>query len=552
MKNILRKFSSFLLAVTFIMNILSFNSIVKADSSIKNLEKIKKPLLFGYYRAWHDKMNGKEVRGQEKGDRKGIQNFDGLPKEVDVAFLFVNWIDNDYGHRGSPFWKKLPEYVNNLHKNGTKVVRTIDIGLVLNTSYVPCDGEKKAGEKCELRKFENTPQGHKDLAKLLVKEYVERDNLDGLDVDYEKHSLPEEQLKMAVGVINEIGKLIGPNSKNKDKLFIFDTDKLGSQELFKRTAKNYDYVLYQSYRQENLDDIFKTFKEFIPASKFVPGFSFYEEGDWNKWFNLSSGKKYDWNRNKNAKLEETFAYRSADWQPKNKEDGTKGGVFAFAIERSGIVDGDDTIKPANYDVVKKLHSVLNESHNKRLKELGYTEEKNKWIQKGDDYYYLDSEGKIAKNKWQGSYYLKNDGKMAKSEWIFDNSYNSWYYLNKDGSYAKNKWQGSYYLKNDGKMAKSEWIFDNSYNSWYYLNKDGSYAKNKWQGSYYLKNDGKMAKSEWIFDNSYNSWYYLNKDGSYAKNKWQGNYYLKNNGKMAKSEWIGKYHVDNSGKWDKTK
>ncbi|MFM1583741.1 EndoS/ChiA family endoglycosidase, partial [Helcococcus ovis] len=447
MKNILRKFSSFLLAVTFIMNILSFNSIVKADSSIKNLEKIKKPLLFGYYRAWHDKMNGKEVRGQEKGDRKGIQNFDGLPKEVDVAFLFVNWIDNDYGHRGSPFWKKLPEYVNNLHKNGTKVVRTIDIGLVLNTSYVPCDGEKKAGEKCELRKFENTPQGHKDLAKLLVKEYVERDNLDGLDVDYEKHSLPEEQLKMAVGVINEIGKLIGPNSKNKDKLFIFDTDKLGSQELFKRTAKNYDYVLYQSYRQENLDDIFKTFKEFIPASKFVPGFSFYEEGDWNKWFNLSSGKKYDWNRNKNAKLEETFAYRSADWQPKNKEDGTKGGVFAFAIERSGIVDGDDTIKPANYDVVKKLHSVLNESHNKRLKELGYTEEKNKWIQKGDDYYYLDSEGKIAKNKWQGSYYLKNDGKMAKSEWIFDNSYNSWHYLKKASSHAKNKWQGSYYLKN---------------------------------------------------------------------------------------------------------
>ncbi|MFM1602260.1 hypothetical protein ABGF26_03890, partial [Helcococcus ovis] len=407
MKNILRKFSSFLLAVTFIMNILSFNSIVKADSSIKNLEKIKKPLLFGYYRAWHDRMNGKSEDGRgTKGDPKGIQNMGELPKELGVAFLFVDWIDNDLGHRKNPFWKEFPNYIRKLHSNGTKVVRTIDISLVTNTAFVPEEGDNPKNPKIK-KKFNNDAEGHKQLAKLIVDEYVKKDKLDGLDIDMEKYSLPANELSMAVGVINEISKLL----KAENKLFIFDTDKRGNTQIFQNTADKYDYVLYQSYRQENLDGIFDTFKSKIPASKFVPGFSFYEEKDRNKWFNLSSGNYGygSWGRNKNAKLEETFAYRSADWQPKNKEDGTKGGVFAFAIERSGIVDGDDTIKPANYDVVKKLHSVLNESHNKRLKELGYTEEKNKWIQKGDDYYYLDSEGKIAKNKWQGSYYLKNDG-----------------------------------------------------------------------------------------------------------------------------------------------
>ncbi|MFM1574723.1 1,4-beta-N-acetylmuramidase, partial [Helcococcus ovis] len=64
------------------------------------------------------------------------------------------------------------------------------------------------------------------------------------------------------------------------------------------------------------------------------------------------------------------------------------------------------------------------------------------------------------------------------------------------------------------MAESEWI---------------KHSDNNW---YYLKQNGKMAESEWI---------------KHSDNNW---YYLKQNGKMAKSEYIGKWYVNNNGKYIK--
>ena len=357
MKKFTRRIVSLLLVLTFILGIIPFN-ISKAATD----ENKSEPLLFGYYRVWHDIKNGKtlEGRGPENGDPKGIQRMSDLPEELDVVFLFVAHIDDGLGFRKNPFWNKLPDYVNDLHKKNTKVVRTIDIGLVTNEISIPRDDYNEKINK--FRSFPNNPSGHKALADLIYYEYVKRDGLDGLDIDMELSYLSPEKMSMSIGVINELYRLL-----NKDnKLFIFDTDKYGNTEIFQHTANKYDYVLYQSYREENLDDVFNTFKSKIPASKFVPGFSFYEEGTnmtGNYWRNLTD--KSNWRNQRTypeVPLEKTFAYKCAMWQPRNKADGLKGGVFAFAVERSGIKDGDNTYKLANYDVLKKIDGYLHQSH----------------------------------------------------------------------------------------------------------------------------------------------------------------------------------------------
>lgn len=193
---------------------------------------------------------------------------------------------------------------------------------------------------------------------------------------------------------------------------------------------------------------------------------------------------------------------------------------------------------------------------------------------------------VAHAEWSGNYYYQHGAKL-KSKWFFDKSYGKWFYLKEDGVYARNEWIGSYYLTSNGAMAENQWIFDKKYDSWFYLKEDGTYAHHQWIGSYYLKSGGYMAKQEWIFDKNYSNWFYLKKDGVYARNTWIQDYYVIGNGEMAKkkwvhftreqlpryisderhatgwyyfgqkgsllkNKWIGKYFVDQSGRWDEQK
>ncbi|MSA00220.1 family 43 glycosylhydrolase [Lactonifactor sp. BIOML-A3] len=238
-----------------------------------------------------------------------------------------------------------------------------------------------------------------------------------------------------------------------------------------------------------------------------------------------------------------------------------------------------------------------------------------WLQDGKNRYFLKNDGTMATG-WandRGSwYYLREDGTMM-TGWLKDRS--CWYYLNGDGSMATGwvmaggawyycngsgimqtgwlKESGTwYYLKDSGAMATG-WLLDGT--TWYYLNANGSMATgwikigNTWyycNGSgamqtgwiksgttwYYLKNSGAMATG-WLLDGT--TWYYLKssgamvtgwvKDGStwyYCSGSgamqtgWVytgGNYYyLYDNGAMAANTWIGKYYVNGSGVWTKTR
>lgn len=183
----------------------------------------------------------------------------------------------------------------------------------------------------------------------------------------------------------------------------------------------------------------------------------------------------------------------------------------------------------------------------KLLREGWHSQSNIW------YYYVKgvkSVGwKYIDNIW---YFFNADGSMVVG-WRYING--DWYYFNKTGSmatgwgYIGNKW---YYFSDNGDMITG-WKYIS--NKWYYFNTDGDmvtgwkYVDNVW---YYFNKDGDMVTG-WKYIDS--DWYYFDASGAMQKNRWiDGIYYVKYDGTMAVSEWVvgGKYHVDQNGRWDKTR
>ena len=173
--------------------------------------------------------------------------------------------------------------------------------------------------------------------------------------------------------------------------------------------------------------------------------------------------------------------------------------------------------------------------------------KNQWS--GD--YYLDGNGNVVKNKWIGNYWCGGDGKYVKSSWVDNNkSYvnengvyltNQWigdYYVNGSGVKVTNAWVGSYWCGEDGKYVKSSWVDNNKY----YVGANGIYVTNQWVGDYYLNGAGLVTKNAWVGD------YWCGSDGKYVKNAWAGNYWCGADGRYVRSSWVdnGKYYVGSNG------
>ena len=228
-------------------------------------------------------------------------------------------------------------------------------------------------------------------------------------------------------------------------------------------------------------------------------------------------------------------------------------------------------------------------------------------------YWLGADGRMATSSWvdNGRYYVGSNGEWVrnaqkpeekKQGWVKDS--NTWYYYNTDGTLARNKWAGNYWLGADGRMATNSWVDNGRYyvgsngewvrnaqkpeekkqgwikesNTWYYYNTDGTLARNKWVGNYWLGADGRMATNSWVDNNRYyvgtngawikdarhpeekkqgwvkesNTWYYYNTDGTLARNKWAGNYWLGADGRMSTNSWVdnNRYYVGADGAWVK--
>ncbi|MFE6648498.1 hypothetical protein ACFVJS_18155, partial [Nocardioides sp. NPDC057772] len=130
------------------------------------------------------------------------------------------------------------------------------------------------------------------------------------------------------------------------RYLIYDTNMTGNHPLFPQIAEYVDYVLLQAYGRDpgRLQGTWETFAPYISSCQFLPGFSFYEERGWH-WLDTT------------VPFGESRAAAYANWQP---EGGGKGGIFSYALDRDGKLDGDDTISASKYTWMKRLSGIIDE------------------------------------------------------------------------------------------------------------------------------------------------------------------------------------------------
>lgn len=267
--------------------------------------------MVSYFRVWRDKAYTKN------GDANQTSMGD-LPAEVDIAIAFGALDDPN-------FTAALRDtYVPKLHAQGTKVISSIFIETLLDSQ------------------FSNDQRGYDALADKIMREHVTPFGLDGIDIDVER-SLDSAQLRQATGVFTSLRAKLGPN-----KLLVFDTNLDGNQPLFKNIAPLIDYMLLQAYGRSvsSLQATWLTFQGKIKPAQFLVGFSFYEErgARWNDVL-----KPFETSR----------AFQYATWQPVGA---TKGGSFSYAVDRDGVAQGDDTLRPTNYGWTRNLTKVMDGSY----------------------------------------------------------------------------------------------------------------------------------------------------------------------------------------------
>ena len=154
---------------------------------------------------------------------------------------------------------------------------------------------------------------------------------------------------------------------------------------------------------------------------------------------------------------------------------------------------------------------------------------------------------MVTNSWvdNNRYYVGTDGAWVKDArhpeekkqgWVKEA--NVWFYYNTDGTLARNKWAGNYWLGADGRMATNSWVDNNRY----YVGTDGAWVKDA--------KHSEEKKTGWVKES--NAWFYYNPDGTLARNKWAGNYWLGADGRMATNSWVdnGRYYVGANGAWVK--
>lgn len=315
-----------ILSTILILSLLS-GSIVTASplsSSVNELTETQKaPVMMAYYRTWRDVTMPHDANSSLP--YPNVTAMTDIPEGVDVVSVF-HYVEP--GTDQQLFWDTLRDtYVPALHERQTKVIRTIDIRELYN---IPSNGNMPTSKKYD------------DFAQSLLDQYLTPYNLDGLDIDMEAN-LTQEQHTKAVGVFEALSKQLGPMS-NSGKLLIYDTNE-DNHALFKEVAPFCDYLFLQAYGRNpsRLDQTWATYKDTISPNQFLPGISFPEEQDPTNWGDTQEP------------FETSRAYNYAVWQP---QDGPKGGMFVYAIDRDGKQFGDNTITKTDYSWTKRLIDVL--------------------------------------------------------------------------------------------------------------------------------------------------------------------------------------------------
>ena len=314
-----KKANVLLLASLLLFSCLIFPIGAKAESNQQE------PIMMAYYRTWRDVTMPHDANSNLPD--ANVTAMTDIPENLDIVSVF-HYVKP--GTDQMKFWNTLRDtYVPTLHQRGTKVVRTIDISELLKVPHV---GTKP------------TEAEYDRYADELIATNLTPWNLDGLDVDMES-TLTSSQEEMAAGVFKALGKKLGPTS-GTGKLLIYDTNK-DNHSLYTKVAQYTDYLFLQAYGRNPslLDKTWDTYKNTISPQQFLPGVSFPEEQDKNRWDDTI--EPYETSR----------AYSYAKWNPK---EGPKGGMFVYAIDRDGKKFGDDTITKTDFSWTKRLTDTMKE------------------------------------------------------------------------------------------------------------------------------------------------------------------------------------------------
>ncbi len=153
----------------------------------------------------------------------------------------------------------------------------------------------------------------------------------------------------------------------------------------------------------------------------------------------------------------------------------------------------------------------------------------KWVQEGEDWVYLNSDGERECNVWRRSgdnyYYLNEDGIMARDTLIKDDTVDATYYVDENGVRVTNAWKE---IPNDeGAQVGSENTEDTPEVLFYYFGSAGKAytAGNEKKvreinGSYYMFNEEGQMLSGWQRSTKGDLYYLGNEKEGWAYTGWQ--------------------------------
>lgn len=182
---------------------------------------------------------------------------------------------------------------------------------------------------------------------------------------------------------------------------------------------------------------------------------------------------------------------------------------------------------------------------------------NEWRQSGNYYYYLGSDGIMARDEWvDDTYYVNEDGVRLSNMWIHSeegenapNSDGGWFYLGENGRAVTNGWRTingqRYHFDDDGAMSYG-WFNDDD-NLYYLGDQDDGAMKTGWLALDWneddVPEDGEVSTI--VSSGEMGAWFYFQSNGravratgdSYVSRRINGNrYYFDENGVMA-TGWV---------------
>lgn len=315
--------------VMLIISFIFIGMFIEMFNLTTHAETRHQPITMAYYRIWRDITMPKNANSDLPYEN--VISMTDLPSGLDIVSLF-HYVKP--GTNQEKFWQTVHDvYVPTLHKRGTKVIKTLGIEEIYD---VPSKQQTP------------TQKEYDDYAQKLIETHLIPYNLDGLDIDMEAH-LTSSQEEKAIHVIYSLNRKLKQETSHP-KLLIYDTNQ-DNHYLFKEIASQIDYLFLQAYGRDtkSLDQTWQTYRNTISATKFVPGITFPEEQDQNRWYDA-----YEPFKTSNA-------YLYAKWQP---IDGPKGGMFIYAIDRDGKKYGDDTITKTDFSWTNRIIDTIKEDSNK--------------------------------------------------------------------------------------------------------------------------------------------------------------------------------------------